>query len=301
MPPSRESIPLAVGLGALSALSFAAMSAMLRGARLEGATWGQLVFYRSAVTALAAAAATAILGLSLRGLPWRVLGLRTLLGGSAMALGFYALSRPELPIGDAEILRRTSPVFVVLLAWPVLGERPKLRTVALVLLAFGGTALVLGPSLQITWKAGGAGLMAGALGSGAYLAIRHLVRDTPATVVILVFTSAMSIVSAPFALAAPFPEGQALGLLLGAGLAGTLGQVFMTHAYRFAPAGIVSTTGYLAVAFATAFGAIAFHHAPAATSIGGSLVIVLSCVLIARQRKEPSAGRGGLDAIPPRK
>ena len=71
----------------------------------------------------------------------------------------------------------------------------------------------------------------------------------------------------------------------------------MTNAYRFASAGLVSTTGYLAVAFATYFGIAFFDKTPGPGSIAGSALIVLSCVLIGRRRTAPS--RGGLDGLPP--
>jgi drug/metabolite transporter (DMT)-like permease len=297
---SRESVPLAVALGGLSSLSFAAMSAALKAAKIEGATLGQQVFFRCLVTAVCMAAVVAVMRISLRGLPLKVLLLRTLFGGTAMALSFWALSRPEISLGDSEILRRTSPVFVVLLGWPVLREKPTRLSIALLALAFAGTALVVGPGFRIQGLAATVALIGGSLGAGAYLAIRLLVRKTPATLVILFFTAAVSIASAPFALSSPMPTGNLLLALLAAGVAGTLGQIFMTHAYRFAPAGIVSTTGYLAVAFSTYFSIVFFDRAPTAMSIAGAILITLSCVLISLTRPQPTGSRGGLDAIPPR-
>jgi drug/metabolite transporter (DMT)-like permease len=276
------------------------MSAALKAAKVAGATLGQQVFFRCAVTAVCMAAAVAVLRISLRRLPVKVLLLRTVFGGSAMALSFWALSRPEISLGDAEILRRTSPVFVVLLGWPILGEKPTRRLAVLLALAFAGTALVVGPGFDVQGLAATVALVAGALGAGAYLAIRLLVKTIPATVVVLFFTGAMTIASAPFALTSPLPDGDLLLTLLAAGVTGTLGQIFMTHAYRFAPAGIVSTTGYLAVAFSTWFGIALFGKAPTVASIAGAVLITLSCVLISVRRPQPSGSRGGLDAIPPR-
>jgi drug/metabolite transporter (DMT)-like permease len=285
--------PLAVLLAASSALSFAVMSACLKEAMRSGAGLGHALFFRAVVTAAVAGAWTVWTRISLRGLPWRVLLLRSLMGGAAMALGFFAVQ--NLPLGDAEVLRRTSPIFVVILAWPVLGERPGGRLIALVLTAMAGTALVVRPTFEVAWLPAAAGLLAGGLGAGVYISLRHLVRRTPATLVVLFFTTCVSLASAPFALSKDLPDAGLLLPLLGAGLAGTLGQLFMTHAYRFAPAGIVATVGYLAVAFAAVFGILLFGHRPGAGSIIGAALIAGSCVGISLLRGGEPGGRGGLD------
>ena len=48
------------------------------------------------------------------------------------------------------------------------------------------------------------------------------------------------------------------------------------------------------------FGVLIFDRVPPATSIAGSVLIVLSCVLISLHRREPAGSRGGLDALPPK-
>ena len=110
----------------------------------------------------------------------------------------------------------------------------------------------------------------------------------------------MALGSAPFALAHPLPDAGLLVPLLGAGVAGTLGQLFMTAGYRFAPAGIVSTVGYLAVVFATLFGALFFSHLPDALSVVGAALIAGSCVLISLLRGGVPGGPAAVDASPPR-
>ena len=293
----RDRPARALLLASLAALSFAAMSAALKAAMRDGATLGHAVFYRSLVTALLAAAFVVAARVPVRGLPVRLLLVRSLLGGSAMVLGFYAVS--GLPLGDAEVLRRTSPVFVVLLAWPILGEKPGRARVVLVLAAMLGTALVVRPSFDLSPLPAAAGLASGALGAGAYLCLRHLTKETPVTLMVLFFTGFVSLASAPFALAEPLSDAALLVPLLGAGATGTLGQLFMTHAYRYAPAGIVATVGYLAVVFATAFGFLLFGHVPAPMSVAGAVLVAFSCVLITLSRGGRPGGRGGADGIPP--
>jgi drug/metabolite transporter (DMT)-like permease len=284
----------AAGLAAAAALCLAGMSAVLKGAMRDGATLGHAVFFRSAVTALCAGGLAAGLRQRLRGLPWRILLLRSLLGGTAMTLAFFAVR--GLPLGDAETLHRSSPVFVVLLAWPVLGERPTAAQGALVGAAFLGAVLVMRPSFSLSALPAAAGILAAALAAGAYLCLRWLAKGTPVTLIVLVFTGSTALAAAPFAAAAGWPAPVVPRLLLAGGL-GTLGKLLMSHAYRFAAAAIVSTLLLLAVVFAALFGALEFGEAPGSLTLAGMALVVGACALLTCVRNVRPGG--SLPAGPP--
>jgi drug/metabolite transporter (DMT)-like permease len=267
---------LAVG----SALALSVMSAILKHAMREGAALAHAVFIRSLVTALFAGGAVAAMRISLRRLPWRVLLSRSALGGSAMCLAFYAISR--LPLGDAEVLNRSSPVFVLLFSWPLLVERPTRAQVVLVAAAFAGAALVVRPTFAVSAVPATAAVLAAALAAGAYMCVRRLAREIPVTAVVLVFTGTVALASLPFALAHEAPPSRLLLLLLLAGGSGTFGQVLMTHAYRFAKAGVVATYGYTGVVFSTLLGLVQFGEVPLPLTIAGMALIAGSCVLLVR-------------------
>ncbi|MCO5129160.1 MAG: DMT family transporter [Xanthobacteraceae bacterium] len=57
-----------------------------------------------------------------------------------MGLGTVAMK--YLPIAEAALLAYTMPIWTMLFAWPVLGERPTLRGVAALVLAFAGLAVL---------------------------------------------------------------------------------------------------------------------------------------------------------------
>ncbi len=286
---------LAAALAASAALCLAGMSAVLKGAMRDGATLGHAVFFRSAVTALCAGGLAAGLRLRPTGLPWRILLLRSLLGGSAMALAFFAVR--GLPLGDAETLHRSSPVFVVLLAWPVLGERPTAVQAGLVLTAFLGAVLVMRPSLALSALPAAAGILAAVLAAGAYLCLRWLAKGTPVTLIVLVFTGTTALAAAPFAAAAGWP-GAVVPRLLLAGALGTFGQLLMSHAYRFAAAAIVSTLLLLAVVFAALFGVLEFNETPAPLTLAGISLVVGSCGLLSGTRSHRSLASGQAEPYP---
>lgn len=57
-------------------------------------------------------------------------------------MGFGTVAMKYLPISEAALLAYTMPIWTMLFAWPVLGERPTLRGVAALVLAFTGLAVL---------------------------------------------------------------------------------------------------------------------------------------------------------------
>lgn len=57
-------------------------------------------------------------------------------------MGLGTMAMKYLPIAEAALLAYTMPIWTMLLAWPVLGQRPTLRGVAALVLAFAGLAVL---------------------------------------------------------------------------------------------------------------------------------------------------------------
>jgi len=57
-------------------------------------------------------------------------------------MGFGTVAMKYLPISEAALLAYTMPIWTMLFAWPVLGERPTLRSVVALVLAFSGLAVL---------------------------------------------------------------------------------------------------------------------------------------------------------------
>jgi drug/metabolite transporter (DMT)-like permease len=74
---------------------------------------------------------------------WPRLAIASLLNVSAW-MGLTTASLLWLPAGQAAILAYTMPVWVTLLAWPVLSERPTPRQIVAMLLGVAGVAVQLG-------------------------------------------------------------------------------------------------------------------------------------------------------------
>ncbi len=102
-----------------------------------------------------------------------IVAISVFLGGLNFGLSFAGLERG--PAGVSSVVNQLSTPFMVLLAWPVLGERPTRRVVLGVALAFGGVVLLMvEPSAAVrlvpTLLIMGAGL---ALAAGSVLTKRY--------------------------------------------------------------------------------------------------------------------------------
>lgn len=63
-------------------------------------------------------------------------------------MGFTSLSLLWLHVSEAALLTFTMPIWATLLAWPVLGERPTLRTVVALCLGIAGLLLLMSGNLE---------------------------------------------------------------------------------------------------------------------------------------------------------
>ena len=75
-------------------------------------------------------------------------------------------------------------------------------------------------------------------------------------------------------------------LLVGAGLAGGLGQILLTSAYRHAEAGLVAPFDYASMLLAVAIGYAFFAELPTReTLLGAGLIISAGILIIWRERR----------------
>jgi drug/metabolite transporter (DMT)-like permease len=140
----------AIGFKLISALLFAAMSALVRQLR-DVAPVGQLVFFRSAC-----AIPPVLLIYALRGelmsavrtsRPFGQLG-RGALSVGGMFTNFSALTR--LPLADATAISFASPLITVALAAVILKEQVRFYRWTAVLLGFGGVIVMLIPHFDLS-------------------------------------------------------------------------------------------------------------------------------------------------------
>lgn len=205
----------------------------------------------------------------------------------AATVCFFAGLR-HLPLAEGSAISFLTPMIVVLLSVPLLGEQP---TRARWLAAVGGLAGVL-----ILLRPGSAVLQPAAalfVGTAVFNALyqlltRKLQYESAYTTLFysaLVGAAGLSLALPwAFELRAPTPHAAVLFALIGA-FAG-LGHYWLIGAYQRAPASLLTPFTYLQLVWVTLLGYVVFDQFPEAGSLAGILVIAASGLYLARAERQ---------------
>lgn len=217
---------------------------------------------------------------------WRAIG--TL----GIFCNYYAIDR--LVLADANILNKMSPFFAILFSLFLLKERANLFQYGMVLVAFGGSMLIIKPRFSVEAFPAFIGLLGGIGAGAAYTAVRALSQKQEKSARIVFFFSTFStLVTLPFLIFDFHPmSGLQFVYLLGAGFAATLGQFGVTLAYAHASAKEISVFDYSQVLFTALFGFFLFGQIPDWMSVVGYAVICgVSVVTFLYNRTVESRGQ----------
>jgi len=300
-PPAPELRPLrALALVFLASASFSGLSACVKALGPEVGI-GPPVFARGAFGLATCLAWALWAGHSLVPTGRLHLAVRCLAGGAALSCYYYAIGREGTELGTAAMLLKTSPLWVALLAPVVVGERPGPRVWLGLALGLGGVATVYGlPAGERT------GILlclgAGVLAAFAYMSLRALARTDGTVTVVLAFSLFLTLAALPFlgGLEAVRAWTPRQWLLLGAsGLLGTLGQLFVTAAYRWSQAAAVTIGGLAEVGVAMLLSLTLFGQTPTAlAAVGGALAMSAGFVAASGRRRNPP-GEGPGEEVDP--
>ena len=300
----------AIGLKLISALLFAAMSALVRQLG-DVAPVGQMVFFRSAFAILPVVVIYAIRGeLSTAVRTSRPLGQlgRGLLSVCGMFTNFSALTR--LPLADATAISFASPLITVALAAIVLKERVRIFRWSAVLIGFVGVIVMLIPHLDIGAYAriGGAvgavgsvyAVMSAVCNAGTVIQTRRLTQSETTSSIVFYFSLVCAIAGA---LTLPFawhsPTGPELTALIALGLLGGLAHILLTESYRYAAASVVAPFDYSAMLWALLLGYWLFGELPdKLVYLGASIVAGAGLFVIWRERQLGLARAREVEAPP---
>ena len=287
----------AIGLKLISALLFAAMSALVRQLG-DVAPIGQLVFFRSAFAILPVVVIYAIRGELYSTVrtnrPLGQLG-RGMLSVCGMFTNFSALTR--LPLADATAISFASPLITVALAALILKERVRIYRWSAVLIGFVGVIVMLIPHFDIGAYAGAAGTVA-AVGSlfaitsavcnaSTVIQTRRLTQSETTSSIVFYFSLVCAIAGA---LTLPFawhsPTARELGALVALGVLGGLAHIFLTESYRYAPASVVAPFDYTSLLWALLLGYWLFGELPERlVYVGATIVTAAGLFVIWRERQ----------------
>lgn len=275
---------------ALSALSFAVMSACVKVAGDTGIPILQIIAVRAVISIGLSYASIRRAGVNVLGYHRGLLLARGVTGFLALTCVFYALL--NLPLALATLLQYLHPIFTAVLAWLFLREIPDRATLVCVALSLCGMVTILWP----TFSAGSAPVsslfaigigLCGAFGSAiAYTIVRRLTRSEHPDVIVIYFP----LVCLPGTLLFGGMDFVMPGLtgflaLLGVGVFAQMGQLTLTRAMALDKASRAVSLSYLQIVFAAVIGVIYFGEHPASHTLLGSAFVLLGAAVVFRDRK----------------
>ncbi len=205
--------------------------------------------------------------------------IRGIAGTTTMLLMFFTYS--YLPLAEAQSLFFTTPLFVIALSWPLLGEKVGSYRATATLIGFAGVLLMLQPG-SISSLTGAIFGLASALGMCCVtLLLRTLGRTQDPWVTIFFFALVGMVIMAP---ALPFYwhtiTPMSILLLSGVSLLALANQYYLTRALIVAPPSITAPISYISLLWAMIIDFAIWSDTPAILTLSGATIVILSNLFI---------------------
>ncbi|MBF8983237.1 DMT family transporter [Lutibacter sp. B2] len=187
---------------------------------------------------------------------------------------YYTLSK--LPLCDAVILNKISPVIIIILSYIFLKEKIQKNQIYAVVISLIGVLFVIKPQFNYTILPALVGLCTAVLVSVAYIAVRQLRLYTSPEIIVFSFSLFSVIATIPFMIIGKFvfPSKAEMISLFMMGLFATGAEIFLTKGYRYAPASKLAIYDYANIIFSTLYGILLWSEMPDLYSIFGGILIL---------------------------
>jgi len=199
----------------------------------------------------------------------------------------YFVGLTMIQYAQVQALTFTTPLFATLLAVIFLRERIRLRRMGALVVGFLGAMVVIRPGV-VPVETGSLLILISALGwAGVILIVKQLTRtDSSVTITawMVVLMTPMALIPAAFVWV--WPTWTELGWLAVVGIAGTLGQLAVTQAFRVADTTAVLPFDFTKLIWAALMGYLVFGEIPTVwTWIGGVAIFGGSLYVALRERQ----------------
>jgi len=276
-----------------SALSFSSMGAISKLLAVSS-DWRLLAFVR-AVLMLVFAGALGVATrtrFSLKATP--VLWMRSLVGSLSMICTFYTLT--HLPFSEATTLIKCYPLWVAVLSWLVLGDRPSVKVWIAILTGVAGVVMIAQPHFDEARLALAVGILSSICTAVVMLGLNKLANVDARAIVLhfaVVSTVVIGLVYAVFSgvntVPRVFTETRGLTMLLALGLLGTLGQIALTRAFAAGDPSRVSVVGLSELIFGVAYDRLLWDRRFGWVTIAGMLLVAAPTAWLLATSRRPRA------------
>jgi drug/metabolite transporter (DMT)-like permease len=272
------------------AFLFATMSALTHalGARCD---WLVVALVRALIMFVATGLTAHLAGVRLVLWDPPTLWMRSLAGSFSLVCNFFALTR--LPVADALTLNNTYPLWIVLLAWWQLRQRPTAADLLSLAAGTAGVVLIQQPHFASDGRLAALVALTSSFATAVAMLGLHRLKDVDPRAVVTHFAGVASAVAlAWFCLRGGMSAASGRWdattwlMLAGVGATGTVGQVFLTKAYAAGPPARVAVIGLSQVAFALGFDVLLWSRTLSpATVLGFGLVLAPTAWLLGRSTR----------------
>lgn len=207
-------------------------------------------------------------------------GMRTLAGWSGVSLMFAAVA--FIPMADATAISFLNPVFAMMLAIPLLGEKVGRVRWSAAAIALGGAVILLRPT-PAGFQPAALLALAAAMAMGLEITLIKLLSRRERPLQILFINNSFGLAISSLAVLAFWsaPTAGQWAALAGVGLFMALAQSCYVNAMARAEASFVVPFAYATLVFAAVFDAAAFGIWPDGPALAGSAVIIAGAALLA--------------------
>ncbi|TMW63590.1 hypothetical protein Poli38472_002531 [Pythium oligandrum] len=282
-------------LVAMSVFTFSLLSALVKYASYSMPSM-EIVFWRSAVAGLLNLVTLRAYGISLKVERrfWVPLTTRCLGGCWSLVFGFYAMQ--QMVLADASVLLLTSSVMTFILGALFLNERIDAINIGSAFFSFVGVVCVCRPTFIFGSSNDGhppvvgviSALLAAVGTATAFTSMRRL-QELHFMVTIHYFLVTGTLISSIWLIimhnTIVIDMSVSLSLaVLGIGVFGFVGQLFLTRGFQLEKAGTASVMRYLDVVFVFIWDTVFLHETISAWSIIGAVIICTSAIVIVLHR-----------------
>jgi drug/metabolite transporter (DMT)-like permease len=210
---------------------------------------------------------------------------RTAMGTASMVLGFYAVSM--LPLADATAIAFSQPLFSVVVAVALAGEKVRWRRWSATIIGFAGVLVMVRPgagSLQL----GALVALANAAAVAVSILLVKRLSDSETPLMILTQFAIFStlLLALPAILVWRWPDLWGWILAVGIALSATIGQYFWVQAFKSGEMSAVAPFEYMRLPFAVFVGWLVWGEMPVIWTYIGAAIVIGSALYIAHREHQ---------------
>jgi drug/metabolite transporter (DMT)-like permease len=214
-------------------------------------------------------------------------------GVHTVGLCLWFIALPHIALADTTAMGFTGPIFIMIGAAWLLGERMRWERWVAALMGLAGVLIVVAPKL--TGSGGGYALVmlaSSPVFAASFLITKGLTRYERPEVIVVWQSITVAILSLPLAFIAwRAPTGLQWFSFVVCGLLGSLGHYCLTRSFSIADISATQSIKFLDLVWATLLGWLVFADRPSRSTLIGGVVICASTLWIAQReaRRVPRA------------